>query len=282
MTTSSRRSDEWRSLLRTLALGGLLLGLLGAAHADETLTFKERYDRAVTTFKSGQFDKAVEQFQALYQEKPIAILLFNLAQAHRKANHYKEALDLYERYLREDPKSDLRAETEGYMNDMKAAMAAAEEAERKAAEEKAKRELDLAIAKAAAEEPPPMGFDRSGQRLKSATRPIRVLKWVAAGAGILAIGAGASLLALNGRPTCNRAPGQELCPQQLDTLGAGIGGLAAGGLLLGGAAALFAIDYKQHKEIASIGPIRDPLLGFSYLRTREGDQSALLTLSGRF
>ena len=179
MTTSSRPSADRRSagVLLALALAGLFLGLTaGVARAEEPLSFKERYERAVATFKSGQYDKAVEQFQALYQEKPLPILLFNLAQSHRKATQYKEALDLYERFLREDPKTELRPETEGYLNDMKAAIVAEDEAREKAEKEKAERDRELALAKAIAEEPAPAGFDRSGRRLKPLSRPFHILK----------------------------------------------------------------------------------------------------------
>lgn len=287
MTTSSRQSADRRAagVLGALLFAGLFLTwAAGAARADEPLSFKEKYERAVTTFKSGQYDKAIEQFQELYQEKPVPILLFNLAQAHRKATHYKEALDLYERFMREDPKNQLQlsSETDGYINDMKAALAAQEEAKDKAAKVKADHERDLALAKALAEEPAPAGYQRTGERIRPpAIRPLRIVKWTAAAAGVLAVAAGASLLAINGRPTCPLAPGQELCPQQLDTFAGGIAGVAAGGALLAGAVAAFVLDYKKSQEL-TLGPTRLPLLAVDYHLSREGAHTALVTLSGRF
>ena len=96
------------------------------------------------------------------------------------------------------------------------------------------------------------------------------------------MGAGASLLALNGRPTCTLSGGQELCPQQLDTLGGGIAGLAVGGALLAGAAAMFVIDYRQGKDSLALGPLRFPLLAVDYRLSPDGARAALVTLSGRF
>ena len=42
-------------------------------------------------------------------------MLFDIAQAHRKAGHQEEALSRYELFLREDPRSPLRAEAEGHI-----------------------------------------------------------------------------------------------------------------------------------------------------------------------
>src|SRR5262249_11679473 len=161
---------------------------------------------------SGQYDKAVEEFQAAYLLRPSPLLLFNLAQAHRKAGHSQQALDLYERFLREQPETDLRAETEGYIAEVKAAIAADKEARDKPAREKAEREAAEKAARALKDRqrepapavaapisapPPPPPPRRS---------PYRVAKWVLLGAGVAAIAAGAALIAVDGRPTCDLAP----------------------------------------------------------------------------
>ena len=65
----------------------------------------QRYQRASRSTTRASTTRAIEEFQGLYEQKPQPILLFNLAQAHRKAGHKAQALDLYERYLREAPSS---------------------------------------------------------------------------------------------------------------------------------------------------------------------------------
>ncbi|MDW8282481.1 MAG: tetratricopeptide repeat protein [Myxococcales bacterium] len=253
----------------------VLVGLLGKfVRAEEPLTFKERYERTVVLFKSGQYEQAIKEFQLLYQERPLPILLFNLAQSHRKAGHAKEALDLYDRFLREDPKTDLRSETEGYIAEIKAAQEAERLAREKAERERAEREEREAIARAIASEPPPTGFDASGRRIVPPHRPLRILKWTAAAAGVLSVAAGATLLALHGRQTCTLEPGQELCPQRLHTMAGGITGVCVGGALLGTAAVLYALDYRSTQELTLLGP---PRLMFAF-----DERGASIALVGRF
>jgi tetratricopeptide (TPR) repeat protein len=242
---------------------GLCLFLLLALPAGPAWaqSFKERYDKAVATFKMGQYGKAIEEFQALYEIKPVPIILFNLAQAHRKAGHLAQALDLYERYLREDPKTELRPEAEGYIKEVEAGLLAERVARKQAEREAARRALEAAITKGLAEEPPPVGYDRSGRRLSGAARPLRILKWAAGAAGLAALGVGAGLLAIHGRPLQSDECGDKLCPQQYDTLIGGATAVAVGGALLVGSAVMFGLDYK---------------------RSREGREAAMLTVSGRF
>ncbi len=215
--------------------------------------FKEHYERGVIYYKSGQYHKAIEEFQSAYEARPRPMLLFNLGQAHRKIGHPQESLDLYERFLREDPQTDLRAETESYMTEVRAEM----ERQRKTDDRQEPPRSPDPVSAAVAQPPPPISQVPQGPR-----RPFRIAKWVLAGAGLLAIAAGATLLALDGRPTCDLLAGQKLCPQQLDTLGLGIGVLVGGALVAAGGGALFAVDYRQ--------------------ATHEGPHTAMLTLAGRF
>jgi tetratricopeptide (TPR) repeat protein len=260
---------------------------LPAAGADETPApqaaggFKEHYERAVILYKSGQYQKSIEEFQAAYEARPQPLLLFNLAQAHRKAGHPTEAQDLYERFLREAPDTDLRAETEGYLAEiraellqMKKAMEAAEKAreEATAREERAPKEQAPGPAPHIAKTPP-------GPR-----RPFRIARWVLAGAGLVAIVAGATLWALDGRPTCALLPGQKLCPQELDTQNTGIGVLVGGLLLGGGAGAMFAVDYRQARSMPKESAEGQRTAPYSAWLAGGGpaDGPVLVGLSGRF
>lgn len=253
-TPTSRRSASGSPLptrvLRSLLSLLLVLCLSGAAAAQEKPSFRERYDQAATLFKNSQYDEAIEAFQALYEQKQVPILLFNIAQAHRRAGRLAEALPFYHRFLSENPKADLQKEAEGYVKEIRDTLEQRERAEQQAAEERRVREeaQQRADALAAgAKEPPPRGFARDGS-VVAPGRPFRVLKWVAAGVGVLAVGAGAALLALDGRPTCDLAMGQTLCPQQLATLPAGAALVAGGAAALGASAAFFVLDYKRGRE----------------------------------
>lgn len=215
----------------------------------------QRYERAVRLYNTGQYDKAIEEFQSLYEARPQPILMFNLAQAHRKAGHVAQALDLYERFLGQNTDPNLKTETEGYLVDLRKqaeeAKAAEKAAAEKAAAEKAAAEK-LAAEKAAADKAAEDALAQERRKKYGWRRPLNIAKWSAVGVGVGLIVSGAVLMALDGRPVCAEdmpiVMGQKLCPEELDTKGAGIGLLIGGGVALGGAAGLFVLDHKAQKE----------------------------------
>jgi tetratricopeptide (TPR) repeat protein len=231
----------------------LLALLIGAAaprigHADsgDAKDMKARYERAVALYKSGQYEKAIEEFQAVYEMRPAPILLFNLAQAHRKAGHKEKALDLYERFKRENTEGDskLTKETEQYITELRVAVEMDKAAEKEAAEK-------AAAEKAAAEK---LAAEQAAlfRKKHGPMRPLNIGKWAAAGAGVALVIIGGVLIGLDGRPVCPadmpQLPGQTLCPMELDTKNAGIGTMVVGVAALGGSAAMFVLDYKQMRE----------------------------------
>lgn len=70
----------------------------------------------------------------------------------------------------------------------------------------------------------------------------RPLKWITLVGGVLAVGAGAALVAVDGKGTCTRASGQLQCPDVYDTKTGGIIALAGGGALVVTSVILFVID----------------------------------------
>ncbi|MBL9008580.1 MAG: tetratricopeptide repeat protein [Myxococcales bacterium] len=94
----------------------------------------EHLRRSVEAFQSKDFLRAATELQAAYRQDPKPLLLFNIGQAYRRAGRAQEALDAYEQFMRADPKSPLRPETEGYCNDMRTLL---EEQKRKAQVESA-------------------------------------------------------------------------------------------------------------------------------------------------
>lgn len=253
-----------RRSLATLLLLSLLFLLPTAVRAQEAESFKARYDRAVALYTSGQYDRAIVEFQAVYELKQAPILLFNIAQAQRKAKQYKNAVDTYTRFLATNPKEELRVEADKYLTESKIG-AEVEEQEAKAAAEKAaadkaaaeKAAAEKAIAdKAAAARAAELHKRRFGP-----TRPLNIAKWAVGGAGVVLTLVGAVLVGLDGHPACDLAPGQVLCPLQLDTIAPGAALLGVGLLAVGTSAVLFGLDYKQ---------------------TRDGGQRALATVAMRF
>ena len=263
-------ADRARLSIWTLAAFALLLGLSAPriCHAqpasDKTSSqqLMQRYQRAVTMYNTGQYDKAIEEFQGLYELKPQPILLFNLAQAHRKAGHKAQALDLYERYLREAPNSDLSNETTGYVSELKKQIEEDKQAEKAAAEKAAaeKAAAEKASAeKAAAEKAAAEKASAEWKKKYGPTRPLNLAKWGAVGLGVALIVTGAVLIGVDGQPVCSadmpQMTGQKLCPNELDTKIAGIGVLAGGVAALGGAAGLFVADHRYMREAQSKAPL---------------------------
>ncbi|MFO0574043.1 MAG: tetratricopeptide repeat protein [Polyangia bacterium] len=222
----------------------------GTARAQDAEGFRARYDRGVALYNTGQYDRAIEEFRGAYELKQVPIILFSLAQAHRKAGHHKEAIELYDRFLATDPKEPIKTEAQKFLDESKAALQAQDEEKRKAEEKLAadKAAADKAAADKAAAE---LAVQQAAFRKKYGPgRPLNIAKWALGGAGLAAVVAGAVLMAFDGRPTCALAPGQKLCPEQLDTLLTGGVVLGGGVLLLGGSAALFVLDAKQMRDHA--------------------------------
>jgi hypothetical protein len=74
------------------------------------------------------------------------------------------------------------------------------------------------------------------------------LKWVTLVGGVLAVGAGAALVVVDGRGTCTRGSGQVQCPDVYDTKTGGIAALAGGGALVVTSVILFVLDRPRHHE----------------------------------
>lgn len=110
-------------------------------------TVRELIESATKAYQAGDYTKAATDYFAAYERKPLAALLFNVAQSHRKAGKYQEALTLYERFLKEDPKSTLAPEAEAHATAMRAQIEAAKSsAERESAERLAKQRTEEAEA----------------------------------------------------------------------------------------------------------------------------------------
>jgi tetratricopeptide (TPR) repeat protein len=73
----------------------------GAAHAGSAEDrARAAYEKGMAEFGLGNYAAAAEQYEAAYRIKPDGALLFNAAQAHRRAGHTQRALDLYRNFVR--------------------------------------------------------------------------------------------------------------------------------------------------------------------------------------
>jgi tetratricopeptide (TPR) repeat protein len=71
--------------------------------ADRIAKARALSDEGLFYFKLGEWDHAIELFQASYAVVARAELLFDIAQAHRKRGRCDAALDMYRRYLAAQP-----------------------------------------------------------------------------------------------------------------------------------------------------------------------------------
>ena len=72
------------------------------------------------------------------------------------------------------------------------------------------------------------------------------LKWLTLAGGVLAVGAGAALIALDGRGSCRLPDGQRQCANLYDTRTGGIVALAGGGALVVTSVILFVVHPPRH------------------------------------
>jgi len=123
------------------------------APAAEPKTPKEFINRATQRFSGGDYAGAIDDYRAAYQLRQLPTLIFNIAQAHRKAGQWQEALANYERFVKEDAKSALVPEAEAHSAAMRAKIEAEKSSlEREAAARLAQQRVEEAEALAKARE----------------------------------------------------------------------------------------------------------------------------------
>ena len=99
-------------LVRAGSLALLLSLFAGPAAADDPRRAKELFQEGTTFFDVGQFDKAIEAWQAGYKAKPDPGFLYNIAQAYRISGDPHKAIFFYRGYLRNSPNAENRVEVE--------------------------------------------------------------------------------------------------------------------------------------------------------------------------
>lgn len=149
------------------------------AAGDPKLSLRDLIDRATRAFVSGDYDSAIAELTVAYQRKPVPQFLFNIAQAHRKAGRYREALTFYDRFVKDDMGSPLVPEAQAHATAMRARIDAEQAtAEREAAERIARVRSEEAEAMARARENDRVRAEAELRRALARTdAPVYKRKW---------------------------------------------------------------------------------------------------------
>jgi tetratricopeptide (TPR) repeat protein len=87
---------------------------------------RDLYQRATRHYELGDYDRAIEEYKRSYEISAAPALLFNLGQVYRLKKDPATALRFYTNYLRLQPQAPNRADVEGLIVDMRAAVEAQE------------------------------------------------------------------------------------------------------------------------------------------------------------
>ena len=75
-------------------------------------SFDRHYKRGNSLYEQREYEAAITEMQAAYQERQLPRLLLNIGQAYRKMGKAREALAYYERYLKAEPDAPAALQTE--------------------------------------------------------------------------------------------------------------------------------------------------------------------------
>ncbi len=119
-------------MVRTLIVSAALFGAVAPVSAQpapppmddaKKAEAKALYDKGITHYNLGEYDKAIAAFRQAYEISLAPGLLFNIAQAHRLNKDYEQASKLYSTYLRLKPDAPNRADVEARIAEMNAILA---------------------------------------------------------------------------------------------------------------------------------------------------------------
>lgn len=185
-----------RSKTRLCLTLAALLGLVAHAESPDRAARREATEGR-KAFVTGAYLEALAHYEAAYRLKPAPAILFNLAQSHRGAKHYDEALTYYRRYLEAEPPKVQAEATRALIAEVEAERAAALEALEQAriAEESRRAEAEQLALEQARVEAARAEEAAAAHRLelalaaKPAPPPITTRWWFWTGVGVIAVGA---------------------------------------------------------------------------------------------
>ena len=84
-------------------VAGLLFGVGVRAQTEGPEDARKYVLKAKVHYDLGEFEKAADAYTEAYRLKPVAAVLFNIAQCHRQGGNYEKARHFYRSYMREAP-----------------------------------------------------------------------------------------------------------------------------------------------------------------------------------
>lgn len=96
---------------------------LGSSDAGDVVEARRCYRRAIAHYNLQEYKEAIAEFQQGYRLHPDGVFLYNIAQAFRLSGTYERALFFYRAYLRAEPEAGNRAEVDGRIVELEAALA---------------------------------------------------------------------------------------------------------------------------------------------------------------
>jgi tetratricopeptide (TPR) repeat protein len=122
-----------RPTARTAAIAAALIVLLASARAGAAPSEKEREARShfqsgEAHFKAGEFDRALTEYQAGYDAKPLPGFLVNIAQCQRRLGDLKAARASYQKFVLVAPDSPLVPQVKSMMAEIDGLLASTEAA----------------------------------------------------------------------------------------------------------------------------------------------------------
>jgi tetratricopeptide (TPR) repeat protein len=90
--------------------------------ADRQAQFRRFVERAVASYRQGDYATTAKSYVDAYRVQPEPLLLFNAAQALRKSESWADALALYQRFIAAAPKSPMVPEAEANSASVRASL----------------------------------------------------------------------------------------------------------------------------------------------------------------
>jgi tetratricopeptide (TPR) repeat protein len=211
MASSTRSTNS--AAVRWLVLASLSVAL--AAHGQKKPS-DEQAARALFTdgqkaYDLGEFDRALTLYSDAYKLKPLPGFLFNIAQCHRQLANFERAAFFFGRFIdNSKPEAPNVALAKDLKADMERRQAEKLEAEKKAADEKARAEAEKKAAEERAKDAPvappltPTELSQLPPPPAPAVEPEPVTKkawfWVVIGGAVVATAAGVTAGVLLSQP----------------------------------------------------------------------------------
>lgn len=181
-----------RFLASLAFLASILATTPAVAQIDDAQAAKAKFAAGARHFDLSEFDEALADFKDAYRNKPDPVLLYNIAQCHRKLGHTDEAISFYQSYLRRAPEAKNRDEVERRIKELEVLRDAQGAANAPAASAPAALPASEVV-QGAAEQPSTtpvaaLDFSKPAEREPVATGPVTTRWWFWTALGAVAAG----------------------------------------------------------------------------------------------